>query len=70
MKKSIECGELTKSHIIMHENKKWKITFFSVLGSKRLRSFVVVDNDKKIKKEFIFPKTYSFKMDENGVVFV
>ena len=68
IKKQIKCSQLKKSQIVVYDNKVCEITNFSKIPNKNLRSFIVFHNYTNTKKEFIFPKTYIFEINEDGCI--
>ena len=68
IKKQIKCSKLKKSQIVVYDNKVWEITNFSKITNKNLRSFIVFHKYTNTKKEFIFPKTYIFEINEDECI--
>ena len=68
IKKQIKCSKLKKSQIVVYDNKVSDITNFSKITNKNLRSFIVFHKYTNTKKEFIFPKTYIFEINEDECI--
>ena len=66
--KKIKCNELKKLQIVYYNDTLWEIINFTNIPSKNKCSFIIFDYYTKIKKEFIFPKTFIFEINENGYI--
>ena len=66
--KKIKCSQLKKSQYVDYNDKIWEIINFTNIPSKNKCSFIVFDHYTELKKEFIFPKTFIFEINENGYI--